>query len=464
MPGEGALLTDEGDSSRQGREYVGIPRSVVALGALILFWVSLAAIWLTGCRGVGTPTAGLLPTPTGLAATPGPSPDVSTLPPPAPTVPAVITLTVWTAPDYSPQAEGPAGEEMGSLLADFNETHPDVKLQFVLKKPRGKGGLLDLLLMASSVAPSVLPDVIMLEPHDLRDAVSAGLAQPLDALLAPSLQEDLFPFVLEAGRFDGQLRGIQFQADVPHLLYNTNKVEIPPLTWTDVLTRPEARYLFPAGGLAADSFLLHYLSTGALLFDEIGKSALDEEAMAAVLSYYAAGIRSGVVPTTVLELKSTLDAWPIYLEAEVAMTEIAASHYLANRDLLRNTAYDAIPGQTGPAPTVSQGWMIAIVTTDPYRDGAAYRFLEWWLSPERNANWNLAAGTLPVRCSVYGRLGEQDPYFIFLARLLETAHPYPLVPDYREVAAAWRMAIEAVMTGEQTPEEAAAQVMDTLEQ
>jgi multiple sugar transport system substrate-binding protein len=356
---------------------------------------------------------------------------------------------------------------MRQLLATFNETQPDVKLEYVVKKPQGKGSLLDYLLTASSVAPSVLPDVILLEPHALRDAARAELVRSLDDLLPVSLQEDLFPFALAAGRFDGQLKGIQFQTDATHLLYNTNKLESPPLTWTDVLTHPEARYLFPAGGqsgLATDSFLIHYLSTGAPLFGEIGQLALNEEAMAAVLSYYAAGIQSGVVPTMVLELASTLDAWPIYLEAEVAMTEVAASHYLANRDVLRTTSYAPIPGQVGPAPTTSQGWMIAIVTKDPYRVAASTRFLEWWLGAENNANWNLAAGTLPVRRLAYQRLGEAEPYFVFLAELLEAARPYPLALAYREVGAAWQIAIEAVLTGEQTPEEAAAQVMATLGQ
>lgn len=465
MPGERAF-SDSGDNDPRGGEKSGILWPVVVLSMLILLLVPLVGVWLTGCQGTGTPAASPSPALATSATTPAPRPDTPISPSPTPTVPSVITLTLWTAPDYSPEAEGPAGEVMRQLLVTFNETQEDIQIEYVLKEPRGKGGLLDFLLTASSVAPTVLPDVILLEPHALRDAARAKLVQPLDDRLPPSLQEDLFPFALEGGRFDGQLKGIQFQADVPHLLYNTKKLDSPPLTWTDVLTHPEARYLFPAGGqagLATDSFLIHYLSTGAPLFDEIGQLALDEEAMTAVLNYYAMGIQAGVVPTTVLELESTLDCWPIYLEAKVAMTEMIASHYVANRDLLRNTSYAAIPGQTGPSPTVSQGWMIAVVTTDPYRVEAAARFLEWWLSSENNANWNLAVGTLPVRRSAYQRLGEGDPYFAFLAGMLETAHSYPLATVYREVAAAWQIAIEAVMTGEQTPEEAAAQVMATLE-
>lgn len=470
MPGEQILLVDDNPdvfSPNKALEIRCLPWAAVAVVAWFLLVAGFAAASLTGCQLLGTPVADPSPTPISTATTPAPTTDVATSPSPTSTMPSVITLALWTAPDYSPQAEGPAGEAMRQLLATFNETHSDIRLQYVLKKTRGTGGLLDFLLRASTVAPSVLPDLILLDPHDWREAAGAALVQPLDDLLSPSLQEDLFPFALEAGRFDGQLKGVQFEADVLHLLYNTNKLESPPLTWSDVLTHPEALYLFPAGGqagLATDSFLVHYLSTGAPLFDEIGQLALDQEAMAAVLGYYSAGIQAGIVPTRVLQLESTLDAWPYYLEAEVAMTEIVASHYLANRQVLRTTSYASIPGQDGAAPTVSQGWMAAVVTEDPYRASAAARFLEWLLSPENNANWNLATGKLPVCRTAYQRLGEQDPYFAFLGELLETAQPYPLAPDYRKAAVAWQMAIEAVLGGGQTPEEAAAQAIETLGQ
>ena len=442
--------------------------STAILGVLLLlfgFWAGLFG--LVACQGTGTSDANISPTPGDSVTIQLQPSETPTLPLSTPTIPAVITLTIWTAPDYSPLAEGPAGEEMRQFMGTFDEAQPGIGLEYFLKKPQGKGGLLDLLLTASSVAPDILPDLILLEPHALRDAARAGLVQPLDDLLSLSLQQDLFPFALKAGRIDGRLQGVPFQADLVHLLYNTNKVESPPLTWTDVLTRPDATYLFPAGGqngLATDSFLIHYLGTGASLFDELGQLKLDQEAMTAVLDYYAAGIQAGIIPTTVLDLETSLDTWPIYLEAKVAMTEIPASHYLANRELLQNTAYAAIPGQTGQSPTVSQGWMIAIVTKDAYRQEASLRLLEWWLGVENNTNWNLAAGTFPVRRSAYEYLGEQDAYFSFLAGLLESARAYPLSPAYREVAVAWQMAIESVLTGEQTPGEAAAQVMTTLGQ
>lgn len=323
MPGAGNLLIGTGEGSQQGRERTGISWPMVALSILLLLLMLLATFWLVGCQRIGVPAPAASPTPTASATPPGPSPEVLTPPIPSPTPPAVITLTLWTAPGYSPQVEGPAGEVMRQLLTTFNETQQDIQVDYVLKEPQGKGGLLDFLLTASYVAPSVLPDLILLEPHALRDAASAGLVQTLDGLLSPSIQEDVFPFALDAGRLEGQLKGVQFQADVLHLLYNTNKLESAPLAWTDVLTRSEAMYLFPAGGqagLATDSSLVHYLSTGAPLFDEIGQLALDEGAMAAVLSFYAAGVQSGAVPTTALQLESTLDAWPVYLEAEVAMT------------------------------------------------------------------------------------------------------------------------------------------------
>ncbi|NIO70729.1 MAG: hypothetical protein GTN71_17275, partial [Anaerolineae bacterium] len=53
--------------------------------------------------------------------------------------------------------------------------------------------------------------------------------------ISAELQEDLFPFAQKVGRFEDQLVGLQFETDIEHLIYNTNKLEEPPLTWTDVL-------------------------------------------------------------------------------------------------------------------------------------------------------------------------------------------------------------------------------------
>jgi len=96
---------------------------------------------------------------------------------------------------------------------------------------------------------------------ELRTAVQAGLLQPLDDLLPAELVGDLVPSARAAATIDGQLYGLQFQADLDHLAYNTSKMIAPPNSWAGVLQQP-GPYVFPAGGqseLVNDGFLMQLL-------------------------------------------------------------------------------------------------------------------------------------------------------------------------------------------------------------
>ena len=82
-----------------------------------------------------------------------------------------------------------------------------------------------------------------------------------------------------------------------------------------------------------------------------------------------------------------------------------------------------------------------------------------WMTPEINAAWNEAAGTLPTRQAALALWDQADPYTAFLQEQLLQAQPRPRVPNYNQVAAALQNAVKAVLGGELTPEEAAAQAM-----
>ena len=135
----------------------------------------------------------------------------------------------------------------------------------MLKKPYGKGGILDFLLTTSSVVPELLPDLVLIDVDELDAAVQAGLVQPLDDLLPGELQADLYAFARQANTLDGRLYGLQIRADLDHLVYNTGRMTIPPRSWPGVLSNP-GPYIFPAGGqsgLVNDAFLAQYLAARA---------------------------------------------------------------------------------------------------------------------------------------------------------------------------------------------------------
>ena len=423
----------------------------------------LAIVGLTGCNLLPElsfqeekPTATTVPGETTSAVSPTPALSSTTS--------SAITLTLWTTEAFFPTEDSDSGQILAQQWQAFEAARADVTIEYVLKKPYGKGGILDFLSTARAAAPTVLPDLVILDILELDEATEARLIQPLDDLVSSEVQQDLFPFARRS--FDGQLMGIQFEADVEHLIYNTNKIDSPPITWREVLSDSVA-YIFPANGegsLVNDAFLIQYLAAGGGLLDESGAPALDNDALVQVLQFYADGLEAGAIPPSVLEFADLDDCWVVYVSAQAALSNVSSDRYLADRGLLKNTAFAAIPTRDGNVATLSKGWALAIVTEDSGRQAAAAQFIEWLLAPESNANWNLAAGHLPTRQAAFEHLGTEDQYFPFVRQQLANVYPQPIDPAYDKIGRALQRAVQDVLQGEVSPEEAAEAVIAIAEQ
>jgi multiple sugar transport system substrate-binding protein len=226
-------------------------------------------------------------------------------------------------------------------------------------------------------------------------------------------------------------------------------------------------YIFPAGGEGSqvnDAFLLQYLAVGGRLLDEGGNPALDKDALVEVLQFYRDGLEAGAIPSLVLEFADLDDCWVVYVSAQAALSHVSSDKYLADRGVLKNTSFAAIPTRDGNAATLSKGWALAVVTEDSARQAVAAQFIEWLLAPENNANWNRAAGHLPTRQAAFDYLGTEDAYFPFARRQLTHVYARPMNPAYSEIGRVLQRAVQDVLQGETTPQEAADAAIAAVEQ
>lgn len=380
-----------------------------------------------------------------------------------PSAPSVITLTIWTTENFSPTQDIISGQILAEQVQEFETTHPDVRLQFIRKKPYGKGGILDYLLTTEAAVPALLPDLVFVDMDELDSAVQAEVIQPLGDLIPPDLSADLYPFAREASTFDGQLYGLQFQADLEHLVYNTGQLTVPPRSWPGVLSNP-GPYIFPAGGVAGlvnDGFLIQYLAVRPWPVEgEPEAPFLESDSLTAVFQFYQDGVSRGIFPTGILNYHATDDCWLDYLAGEAALTHVSAHRYLTERQDLPSSAVAPIPTINGAGAAIGQGWALALVTSDPARQSLAVELMTQLMSPESNAAWNQAAGYLPTRQQALAQWDEEDSYTRFAKQQLETAQPRPRPSNYTQIAAALQEAVEAIISGAITPEEAAQQVIE----
>jgi ABC-type glycerol-3-phosphate transport system substrate-binding protein len=370
-------------------------------------------------------------------------------------------ITVWITELVSPLD----GDER--TLA-FEATHPDLTVEVLYKKPEGKGGLEDFLATSTAVAPAAAPDLIMIDADRLPSLAQKSLAIPLDGLLDPDLVEDLYPFAIRAGTVDGHLVGLPFETSIEHALYNTSKIAVSPVSWTEVFSSG-ATYIFPTLGrddLINDAFLIQYLSTGAELLDSNGQPALDQQALTDVLGFYRNGLENGSILTDVLEYDTVRSGWRKYLQAEVVLSNMTSNLYLEGRGLLKVSKATWIPTQDGQLPiALSRGNAWVLTTDDPSRQPIAVKLLTWLMNPNNLAAWSLAAERLPTRRAAFEQMPrEDDEYVAFVYSQLEYAIPYPSSEAHKRIYRAMQEAVDAVLRKGELPSVAAENILKAVNQ
>jgi len=380
----------------------------------------------------------------------------------------VITLTFWTVEAVSAEAEDGPGDFFANSMRAFERTNRNVEVEVILKKATGKGGVLDFLRTAGKVAPSILPDVAVMQATDLNNAYTDQLIQPLDGRLDRSVVQDLLPAARKMGTVDENLVGVPLGLEMQHTVYNTQIFTAPPILWTDVFSA-NTTFLFPAkgvNGLVNNAALSQYFSAGGVLKDDQDNPYLDEQVLFKVLDIYRQAITHTAISPTVLDAAQSEELWPTYLEGGVGMVQTSVRQYLTDRDLLNSSTYAAIPTltETDIPVAITEGWALVLVTDDPARQKAALNLIEWFLSTNNNATWNNLNKSIPTRDTAYQQLAGDDPYWAFLTDQLNTARPKPGFTGYDQLGRIMQQAVQQVISGEATPEEATATAVDVLAQ
>ncbi|MGQ9517046.1 MAG: extracellular solute-binding protein [Anaerolineae bacterium] len=438
-------------------------------GFIRLAWAgavcSVLALTLIGL-GACTPSWPLGRTPAPTATSTPMETAVPTSPPASPT-PAgttVMTLTIWTTPYFAPGEATEGARLLAAQSKAFQESYPDIRLDWVIKPAVGPGRLRDFLLSAREVAPAVLPDLAIVDARDLDVLQSANLLQPMPDLLSEDVLNDLFPFARNLAVRFGQPYALPIAADIEHAVYDKRRLDAPPLTWTDVLS-DEISYAFPAGGedgQVNDTFLLQYFALGGRLRDEQDNLAVDEGVLAQVFSFYASGAIAGIFPPSMLEAHTPDDAVPLCLNGSAQLCNVRSQTYLKNRGEWKDLSFATIPTWNGAIATIARSQTIVLVASDPARHEAVRRFLDWFSAPERNAPWTRAAGHLPSRVSSLDLWGAQDDYGAFVRWQLSSAFTAPADADSVRLYQAIQQAVREVWEQGISPQDAARRVMSAI--
>jgi sn-glycerol 3-phosphate transport system substrate-binding protein len=129
-----------------------------------------------------------------------------------------------------------------------------------------------------------------------------------------------------------------------------------------------------------------------------------------------------------------------------------------------------VPGIAGKVPEGSPGVYtrsLWIMSARPKKEqDAAWTFIKWLMEPEQQAEWFAGSGYLPVSNSAYDLPAAKDiiakypqfeiPADLFAKTATTTAALGPLIGPYQQVRDAVKTAIESIVSGSASPDEAMA--------
>ncbi len=377
----------------------------------------------------------------------------------------IVTLELWLPESLDLYGEGPEAEVLASQLSEFRDAYPELQVVVVVKKGRGRGGLLDFMRTARDAAPDVLPDLVILDVADLEALTRSELLQPLDDHLSSSAAEQRFSFANAMGEVEGQTMGVVLGADMQHIAYRRDLFASPPVSWTHVISAP-TNFLFPAGGydrVVNDATLIQYLAAGGTLTDNEGEPSLDEEPLVEVFDFYSRCVTNTVIaPTDVLTLTHVDQSWEQFKAGEGGMSAVRACRYWTEAD--ETMALSSLPTSDGHAFTIARGWALAMVADDPARQELAMELFDWLTAPEQNASWTETAGYLPATRSALRRWTISDEERNVLRNLLEGAIPPPDPGVVEAVGPSMQEALTNLLNGQWSPQEAASRAVEGVEE
>jgi multiple sugar transport system substrate-binding protein len=383
-------------------------------------------------------------------------------------------LTYRTSDFYTPiEAESSQPAAAPALHAqheEWAETHPDYRID--VEYPAFGQWKDDLILDASE---GNAPD---------GSTVDSSWVADFYEYLAPLNDQvndvdDFFPFVRETTVRDGDLLAAWKYTGCRCLYYRQDLIDRygdgdPPRTWEDLIGLGQDI----ADGEDITPFMFrsepfdnlpYFWGQGGELVDDEGAPVLGEDgnrtAMVNVLSFISDLVESGVTPQRVANIEDVED-----LPREGRNDQLAM--FIGNNDLIEREFKNVVEDdswqrwQVAHIPMMEPdqfatgvgGWTEGAFIEGDGDDAAAMTdFIAKFVDPDAMARYCAATNFLPTRESAY----ESDlygdnaiEYQETFRELLQDGVARPAVPIYSTIANEYRNTIEAVVTGQDSPEAA----------
>jgi len=390
--------------------------------------------------------------------------------------------------------------QMKVVKKEYEKDNPGKTVTLVPIQAQGNDYYTKLALM--NKAPATAPDVMYEDTFLVKADAQAGYLLPLDEYTAKWKDwSQFYDNAKQAGEgVDGKTYGVPMGTDTRALWYNKDifkKVGLPvpwqPKTWDDVLaaaktikqkspdTIPFNIYSGKAQGEASTMQGFEMLLYGAdgsgntLYRDKkwVTGSKQFQDSLQFVKDVYQGGL--GPTPQQALDPNVGTTIAQTWLPKGKLAIDLDGS-WQSGTWLKSGTApwsewndvmgQAAMPTQNGQEPgynSMSGGWTLAVgaKTKNPQ---AAFDFITTFLNKDGSLKYDSENSQIAVRKDVAEdpEYTGANPTFKFFSGLVEHTNFRPATSDYSQISNAIQVAMESVMTGQQSPKEAAAAYDDAV--
>ncbi|WP_322806440.1 sugar ABC transporter substrate-binding protein [Thermanaerothrix sp.] len=409
----------------------------------------VVAFVLAACQPAATPTAAPTQPPAQEQPTQPPAQEQPTQPPAA----EEVTLSFW-------EQEGDEVDVfIDQLLAEFMAANPNIKVERTHYENEALRDQFQTAALANAA-----PEVVRV-PNDFAGPFSKlDIVAPVDQLFDKAFLDQFFPGALEPAVVGGTLWGVPDNyGNHLMLLYNKDLIAEPPATFEALIEKAKE---LTKGDIQGFAYNLNepfwgagfYGAFGGWPLDENDKPQFNNEAFINYLKFVKSLKDQGVVPQECdYNCADTL-----FKEGKAAMIingDWSLGDYVkALGDKLGVAPVPPINGKPYTEMTSGKYFMVFKgVLDDPVKKDAVVKFITFMTSKEVQKRWLEEFKRLPSNKEVaQDPLITSDPILAGSMAALQNGRGMPAAPEMRCAWDAWRPALEGVMAGTTTPEDAAA--------
>ena len=379
---------------------------------------------------------------------------------------------------YPVEVAGPLAQAIDSYVAEFNASHDDIQVEAVFTGNYTE----NMARTQAAVLSGQAPDMAILLGIDLYSLIELEAIIPLNEYIESDDGidiDDFFDGFLSNTIADDQIWSIPWQRSTPILYYNKDAFaevgldpETPPATWEEMvefgkqLTVREGDNV-TRWGVEVPAIFWIYANFAIQAGQHIGSTDDNPcgvylntpEAIEALSYLRSLQVEHEIMPNDVVQWRTTPTDFIGGTAAMIYHSTGSLSSILADAPFEVGTGF--MPG--GPAgygANVGGGNFYIMKDIPKERQDAAWTFIQWMVRPEQIGQWGIDSGYVAPRDAAW----QSDPLASYAqdvpqaetARLqLEYAvKEFPSTWSSAEIAQLTSQALEAVYTGESTPEEA----------